>query len=487
MSQATVPDTTAAEVDDRIEAAQRAYLKARDVPPNQRKAWLYAVADALDANAEELIALADEESHLGVTRLTGELTRTTFQVRLLADEAASGEPFELVIDHADPNWGMGPRPDIRRMNVPLGVAGVFGASNFPFAFSVIGGDSTSALAAGCSVVHKGHEAHPRLARRTAEIVVDALAGAGAPDGLFSLITGLQAGSQLVQHPLVQAVGFTGSTRGGRALFDLIAARPEPVPFYGELGSTNPVFVAPQAWRARPAEIINGYLGSAAMGVGQFCTKPGLLILPAGGDLPALLDQAGVDRDLGPMLTDNLEAGFLKSLQQVRERKGVSTLAGGSGSDHLTVLATTAENVLDAPEILEEEMFGPATLIIEYSADDDPIKLAEALEGQLTATLHADDSDDVDGLVRVLTGKAGRLLWNGWPTGVTVSYGQQHGGPFPATTSHTTSVGTAAIKRFLRPVAYQDFPQDRLPEWLRDDQPPAGVRRRIDGIWTGPDA
>jgi len=486
MSQATVPDTTAAEVNDRIEAAHRAYLIARNVPPTERKAWLYAVADALDANADELIALADEESHLGVTRLTGELTRSSFQVRLLADEAASGEALDLVIDHADPDWGMGPRPDIRRMNVPIGVVGVFGASNFPFAFSVMGGDSSSALAAGCSVVHKAHEAQPRLSRRTAEVVIEALAAAGAPDGLFSLVAGFEAGSQLVQHPLVQAVGFTGSTRGGRALFDLIAARSEPIPFYGELGSTNPVFVAPQAWQARAAEIIKGYVGSATMGVGQFCTKPGLLIAPAGGDLPALLEQAEVGRGLGPMLTDNLESGFLKSLQQVRERQGVTTLAGGSGSDQLTVLATTAENVLATPEILEEEMFGPATLIIQYSADDDPIRLAEALEGQLTATLHADDADDVDGLVRVLTRKAGRLLWNGWPTGVTVSYGQQHGGPFPATTSNTTSVGTAAIQRFLRPVAYQDFPQDRLPEWLRD-QAPAGLRRRIDGVWTGADA
>lgn len=487
MSQTTVPDTTAGELNDRVEAAHRAYLTVRDMPPTERRPWLYAIADGLDANADELIALADEESHLGVPRLTGELTRTSFQVRLLADEAASGEPLELVIDHADPDWGMGPRPDIRRMNVPLGVAGVFGASNFPFAFSVIGGDSASALAAGCSVVHKGHEAHPRLARRTAEIVIDALSGAGAPDGLFSLVTGLEAGSQLVQHPLVQAVGFTGSTRGGRALFDLIAARPEPIPFYGELGSTNPVFVAPQAWRDRPTEIIKGYLGSAAMGVGQFCTKPGLLIVPAGGDLPALLEEAEVGRGLGPMLTDNLESGFLKSLQQVSDRNGVSTLAGGSGPDQLTVLATTAENVLAAPEILEAEMFGPATLIIEYGDDGELIKLAEALEGQLTATLQADEADDVAALVGVLTGKAGRLLWNGWPTGVTVSYAQQHGGPFPASTTHTTSVGTAAIRRFLRPVAYQDFPQDRLPEWLRDDQAPAGVRRRIDGVWTGPGA
>ncbi|QGN31753.1 aldehyde dehydrogenase (NADP(+)) [Microlunatus sp. Gsoil 973] len=484
MSQATVPDTTVGELNHRAEAAHQAYLAARDVPPNERKSWLYAIADGLDANSLELIDLADQESHLGGTRLAGELKRTSFQLRLLADEAASGEPLQLVIDHADPDWGMGPRPDIRRMNVPFGVVGVFGASNFPFAFSVIGGDSAAALAAGCSVVHKAHEAHPRLAVRTAEIVISALDGAGAPAGLFSLVTGVDAGAELVQHPLVQAVGFTGSTRGGRALFNMIADRPEPIPFYGELGSTNPVFVAPVAWRQRPAEIISGYLGSAAMGVGQFCTKPGLLIVPAGADLPALLAGADVGRRLGQMLTQRLEDGFLTALQEMRERHGISTLAGGAGTDELTVLSTTAENVLAEPEILQQEMFGPATLIIEYSRDGALVDLAEALDGQLTATLQADDDDDVDGLVRVLNRKAGRLLWNGWPTGVTVSYGQQHGGPYPASTaSATTSVGTAAIQRFLRPVAYQDFPQQRLPAFLRDDNPPPGLRRRVDGVWT----
>ena len=489
MSQATVPDTTAGELDALVQKAHRAYLAARSVPPADRGRWLYAAADALDANAAELIELADQESHLGQTRLTGELKRTSFQLRLLADEAASGEPFELVIDHADPDWGMGPRPDIRRMNVPLGVAGVFGASNFPFAFSVIGGDSASALAAGCAVVHKGHEAHPRLAQRTAAVVIEALSGAGAPDGLFSLVTGFDAGSALVTHPLVQAVGFTGSTRGGRALFDLIADRDQPIPFYGELGSTNPVFVAPQAWQARSGEIIAGYLGSATMGVGQFCTKPGLLIVPAGADLAALLQAADVDRGLGQMLMPRLEDGFEKSLQAVRERQGVNTLAGGSGAGRLSVLHATAETVLAQPEVLEEEMFGPATLIIEYDDAASALALAEALEGQLTATLQADPADDVDDLVEILTRKAGRLLWNGWPTGVTVSYAQQHGGPYPASTaSSTTSVGTAAIKRFLRPVAFQDFPQDRLPAWLRDEETgtgtAGGVRRRIDGVWTG---
>lgn len=483
MTDTTMPDATVSQVNERADAAQCAFLAARDVSPERRKGWLYAVADELDANAAELIALADEESHLGETRLTGELKRTSFQLRLLADEAASGEPAELVIDHADPDWGMGPRPDIRRMNEPVGVVAVFGASNFPFAFSVIGGDSASALAAGCSVVHKGHEAHPRLAARTAEIVVQALSAAGAPDGLFSLVTDREAGQVLVDHPVVQAVGFTGSARGGRALFDRIAARPNPIPFYGEMGSTNPVFVAPDAWHNRAQEIMNGFLGSVSMGVGQFCTKPGLLFVPAGSDLAELLQQADVARSLGQMLTPQLADGFVDVMTAMRERQGIRTLSGASTAGELTVLSTTAEAVLADPQILQTEMFGPATLIIEYAGDDVLAELADALDGQLTAGVHADESDDVFAFVNVVTRKAGRLLWNGWPTGVTVSFGQQHGGPFPATTAPgTTSVGTGAVRRFLRPVAYQDFPQNRLPEVLRDEAP-TGLRRRVDGVWT----
>jgi NADP-dependent aldehyde dehydrogenase len=478
----TIPNTRVAQVNEQVKAAQRAFLAARGVPPTRRSDWLYAVARGLDTDAAELIALADEESHLGEARLSGELRRTSFQLRLLADEVASGEPLELVIDHADPDWGMGPRPDIRRMNEPVGVVAVFGASNFPFAFSVIGGDSASALAAGCSVVHKGHEAHPRLAARTAEIVVGALSDAGAPDGLFSLVTGFEAGQTLVEHPLVQAVGFTGSIRGGRALFDRIAARKNPIPFYGEMGSTNPVFVAPQAWQNRAADIMAGFLGSVSMGVGQFCTKPGLLIVPDGRDLPALLRQAGTGRSFGQMLMPRLEAGFRDAVTTMGERQGIRILSGHGDSGELTVLATTADNALAEPGILQQEMFGPASLILEYSSDSALAELAEVLGGQLTASVHADEYDDVDAVVAILMRKAGRLLWNGWPTGVTVSYAQEHGGPYPATTAAgTTSVGTAAIRRFLRPVAFQDFPADRLPEALQDEAP-ARLRRRVDGIW-----
>lgn len=477
-------DTTATQVDTIVKSAADAAPSWAHTSRPDRAAALRGVADKLDAAGDQLVPLAMQESHLPEARLRGELARTTFQLRLLGETIEDGEYLDARIDHADADWPMGARPDLRRTRVPVGPTVVFAASNFPFAFSVIGGDSASALAAGCSVVHKGHEAHPKLAAATADVVIEALTDAGAPAGLFSLITGLDAAQELVEHPLVQAVGFTGSVRAGRAIHDRIAARPNPVPFYGELGSTNPVFVAPDAWHQRAAQIIEGYVNSSCMGVGQFCTKPGLLVVPSGGDLPKLLTDAGVGRQLGRMLTDRLQGNFTESLIELRERQGIATLTGGSGADELTVLSTTAENVLADPEILQTEVFGPATLIIEYTRDDAVIDLAEAAEGQLTATVHAEDSDDVDALVEVLGRKAGRLLWNGWPTGVTVSYAQQHGGPYPATTApNSTSVGTAAIRRFLRPVAYQDFPAARLPEALRDDAP-AGLRRRIDGVWTG---
>src|SRR5699024_10519024 len=273
--------------------------------------WLVSIAQGLRDNSDELIALAMTDTNLSRKRLEGELTRSAFQLELLAEEIRSGVALDAVIDHADPHWGMGPRPDIRRVHVPLGVLGVFGSSNFPCAFSVIGGDSASALAAGCAVLHKIHPGHLALARRTAEIVIDVLHGAGAPDGLFGVVEGREAAVALVQHPLVKAIGFTGSTAGGRALFDLACARPEPIPFFGELGSINPVFVLPGAWGRRQEEILAGYANSFTMGMGQFCTKPGLLFVPAGEKenggyekLVALLREVQLDKLLTPGLHES---------------------------------------------------------------------------------------------------------------------------------------------------------------------------------------
>ena len=487
-SQAT-NSTTAGELDNAVKAAAAAFEQGRTANPDTRAAWLEAIAAGLEQDAAGLVETAAGETHLGTLRLEGELTRTVFQLRLFADEIRNGGHFDATIDHEDPAWGMGARPDLRRCNVPLGVVGVFGASNFPFAFSVMGGDSASALAAGCAVVHKAHDAHGELAARTARVVTGALEAAGAPSGLFSMVTGRQAGEALVDHPLVKAVGFTGSTAGGRALLNRIAARPEPIPFFGELGGINAVFVTPAAWAARRAEIISGYAGSFTLGMGQFCTKPGLLFVPAGDadGIRGQLVEALAGFQPARLLSDRLHEGYAGAVSSLRNSTGVQVLLEGDFADEPapTVLRTTAEAVRKDPGLLRQEMFGPASLVVEYQDQAELPGLAGLLEGQLTTTLQAQEDDDVSALAAQLADISGRVLWNGWPTGVTVSYAQHHGGPYPATTSNTTSVGTAAIRRFLRPVAYQSFPASRLPEPLRDSNP-WQVPQRIDGVWRHPD-
>jgi len=478
--------TTAEQANALITAAHAAYEQARGLAPRERAPWLEAVAAALEGHADELVGLGRQETHLDEARLRFELKRSVFQLRLFISETVKGEHLDATIDHSDPSWGMGPRPDIRRVNTPLGVVGVFGASNFPFAFSVMGGDSASALAAGCAVVHKVHEGHLQLGLRTGAIVEAALEAAGAPGGLFSTITGRQAAEVLVDHPLVKAIGFTGSTAGGRALFDRASRRPVPIPFYGELGSINPVFVSEKAWATRREEILAGYAGSFTMGMGQFCTKPGLLFAPVQDteEAAALLQRELQGRQGAPLLSPKLRQGFDQALEAVRSMPGVEVLVPGDQAEapRPTVLLTTAEAVRQRPELLEQEMFGPATLVIRYEPGTDLAALAALLEGQLTATVQAEPDEDLAGLLAVLRERAGRLLWNAWPTGVTVSYAQHHGGPYPATTSaNTTSVGTAAIGRFMRPVAYDSFPPSQLPAPLQDENP-WGIIRRVDGNW-----
>lgn len=481
-----------ASVDRAVTRAHAAFEAAANASPPERSSWLDALAATLDAHRDELVELANQESHLPLPRLNGELTRTAFQLRLLAAEVVRGEHVDATIDHADQGWGMGPRPDLRRMNRPLGVVAVFGASNFPFAFSVLGGDTASALAAGCAVVHKGHPDHPRLAKRTAELAASALAAAGAPDGLFEFISGRGAGVPLVDHPLVAAVGFTGSTEGGRALFDRAVARPVPIPFFGELGSTNPVFVTAAAWEARGDDILRGFAASATLGMGQFCTKPGFIVVPGGAKdgssgVDALAEAAGQSPRFG-LLSDRLRDGFESAVGDMIDRGAAELVRvpdGGDGADApaSVFLSLSADQVLADPSVLEAEMFGPASVVIRGSDAGVLERVAATLIGQLTATIWAEPSDDIAGLVRVLARTAGRVLYNDWPTGVTVSYAQQHGGPYPASTApSTTSVGTAAIRRFLRPVAYQGMPDAALPPELRDDNP-LGLRRRVDGEWA----
>lgn len=472
----TSPDAVPELVAAAVAAGQRWAATSR----TDRATILDAVADALDAAGDDLVPLAQEESHLPEGRLRGELLRTTFQLRLFGEVLRDGGYLDVRVDHADPDWPMGaPRPDLRRTQLPLGPVVVFAAVNFPFAFSVAGGDTASALAAGCPVLLKAHPGHPRLSVATADVVRAALASAGAPDDLFTLLVGDEAGRAALTDPGVQAGAFTGSTVGGRTLFDLATSRPVPIPFFGELGSVNPVFVTRAAAEARGPEIASQAVASFTLGAGQFCTKPGVLLVPEGSSLLEGLRTADLPGP-APMLSERMVAGHHRVRHELEELPYVSVLArsadSGDGTPGPTVLLTDVASLLADLEELFRECFGPTLLVATYTGEADLLALAQAIDGQLTASVFGEgsDVDASDGaglgeLVTVLATKAGRLLWNAWPTGVSVTYAQQHGGPYPATTAPaSTSVGTAAIDRFLRPVAYQGFPQALLPVELRDE-------------------
>lgn len=477
-----IPDTTAEELDAVMERAVAAAPLFAALTPTDRARTLRAVADALDAAAEDLVPIAMAESHYPEARCRGELGRTTFQIRLFADVLEQGEYLEAMVDPADPAWGT-PRPDLRRVLVPLGPVVVFGASNFPFAFSTIGGDSASALAAGCPVVVKAHPGHPELARRTTEVVVAALNDAGAPEGVFALVFGFEAGKSAVTHPHTRAVGFTGSIPGGRALYDLAVSRPDPIPFYGELGSLNPVFVTRAAMTARGTEVLKGYAGSATMGSGQFCTKPGVVFVPEGAKLDALVgDLEG--RAAAPLLNDRVEDGYSHGLDELSRHPATEVLVQGRRTDEgwtPSLLRTDLDSLLEHSEALLTECFGPATLVVTYPDERRLLEVGGVLQGQLTVTVHGEEDDPIaPALLALGASVAGRVIWNGWPTGVAVSHAMTHGGPYPATTAPAhTSVGTTAIRRFLRPVTYQSVPDTLLPAELRDGNP-LGVPRRVNG-------
>ena len=479
--------TSITDLDRLVSAAAKAAPVWRAASADDRARWLRAAADALDAHADELVAIADEETRLGETRLRGEVARTTGQLRLFASVVEEGSYLEITIDDAD-GAATPPRPELRRMLTGVGPVAVFSASNFPFAFSVAGGDTASALAAGNPVVVKAHSGHPRLSERTAEIVAAALEAAGAPAGSLGLVEGREAGNALVQHPSIQAAGFTGSLGGGRALFDLATGREDPIPFYGELGSVNPVVLTPAAVERRGEALAQGLVASFTLGVGQFCTKPGVVFVPAGSGFDELLARLVPGASGGPLLTDRITAAFPSGLAHLEADPSVSVVAGSAeqaeGTAQPVVLRTDAAAVADRPETLLEECFGPVTLLVEYADDAALQRALDAVPGSLTATLHAEDDDAVDDVLEVLQRKAGRVLFAGWPTGVAVTWSQQHGGPWPATTSLHTSVGATAIRRFLRPIVFQDAPQRLLPPVLRDDAFPSLPHRR-NGILTLP--
>ena len=487
-------DAGAAPPSELVEAATTAAVEAfatyRATSPEQRGAFLDAVADALEADRDEIVEAAVAESHLPEARIAGEVGRTTGQLRMFAGVVRRGDHLGVRIDPALPDRTPLPRADIRQRQVPLGPVAVFGASNFPLAFSTAGGDTASALAAGCPVVVKGHPAHPRTGHLVARAVSRAVAEAGLPAGTFSfLLAGegqdeIGLGQALVTDPRIKAVGFTGSRGAGLALVAAAAGRPEPIPVYAEMSSINPVLVLPGALADGDVEALaQAYVGSLTLGAGQFCTNPGLVFLPTGdaGDAFLRATGAAVAAATGStMLTSGIASAYTKGAAAVRDVDGVRVVAEGSEGGDDAPAPQVVET--DALEGVTDEVFGAAGVVVRY---DDPAALAEklhGLEGQLTATVHyaPSDADAARTLLPVLEDKVGRVLFNGWPTGVEVGHAMVHGGPFPATSdSRSTSVGSLAIERFQRPVAYQDVPAELLPDAVRDDNP-WGLRRRIDG-------
>ncbi|MBL4812241.1 MAG: aldehyde dehydrogenase (NADP(+)) [Rhodobacteraceae bacterium] len=463
---------TPALVDQAAKAAEDAFWSYGYSSSADRAVFLETIADEIDARGAQITEIGSSETGLPEARLQGERGRTTGQLRLFASHIRAGDYLDRRFDAALPDRQPLPRPQMQLVQRPIGPVAVFGASNFPLAFSTAGGDTASALAAGCPVVVKGHSAHPGTGEIIAEAIDAAIKKCGLDAGVFSFIQGgaRDVGQALVQHPLIKAVGFTGSLGGGRALFDLCAQRDEPIPFFGELGSVNPMFFLPAALGARGPAIAEGWAGSLTMGAGQFCTNPGICVVIDGPDADAFIAAAvAALAPVGPqtMLTEGMAEAYRAGRDKIAATRGVqevltSTCALRNATPYLFV--TTGEAWL-ANAALGEEVFGPLGLVVRVADFAQMISVAKSLQGQLTCTIHMDDADvtEAQKLLPVLERKAGRLLANGFPTGVEVSDTMVHGGPYPASTNFgATSVGTMAIRRFLRPVCYQNIPEELLP-------------------------
>jgi len=471
-------------------SAAEAFAEYSGKPADDRAAFLEAIASQIEALGASLLERAHRESGLPMARLTGERGRTCGQLRMFAQLIREGSWVDARIDHADPARTP-PRPDIRRMLVALGPVAVFGASNFPLAFSTAGGDTASALAAGCPVVFKAHPAHPGTCEYVARAIAAAAEETGMPEGVFSMVHGgVDAGQALVKSEAIAAVAFTGSQKAGRALYDLAAARPNPIPVFAEMGSVNPVFLFAGALAERGEGLAKSYSESLTMGVGQFCTNPGVVVGPAGEGFERFLSEAGSHlREVTPglMLTDAICDRFAEGRAGWANRAELREVYAGSaveGRATPALYATTGEEFLSHPE-LAEEVFGPGAIAIACASVAETIQVARALGGQLTATIQMAPSDEAASaeLLPILTQIAGRVLFNGFPTGVEVCASMQHGGPYPSTTdSRSTSVGTAAIFRFARPVAFQNVPDALLPLELQESNP-RGIQRFVDGQWV----
>ncbi|NAZ75990.1 aldehyde dehydrogenase family protein [Kineococcus sp. T13] len=476
---------TAADVDRAATLAARAFRPYRTLPAARRAAFLEGAAQRVSDVADELVARVVAETGIPQARVRGELARTVNQLRLFAAVVREGSAAGVRIEHALPEREPLPRPDLRQRRVPVGPVAVFGASNFPLAFSVAGGDTASALAAGCPVVVKAHPGHPG----TSELVATAIAAAAAeqdlPDGVFSLLhdTGHEVGAALVAHPAIAAVGFTGSRAGGLALVDVANRRPVPIPVHAEMSSVNPVVLLPGALAARGAQLGSAFVASMTVGQGQLCTNPGLVLAVEGPGLQEFLDAAAAAvgaSAAAPMLSTGIHDAFERGVAALREHPHVEEVATGAGDERIAAagtvhLFTTTADAFEADEELSREVFGASSLVVRVPSTDRLAGLLERLEGQLTASVHLADGDHgvVRELLPVLEEKAGRIVADGWPTGVDVGRAVVHGGPFPATSDgRSTSVGTLAIERWLRPVAYQDLPAALRPPEVADG-PSAG--------------
>ena len=486
---------SAEEVDRAVRLAHEAFAEYSRISGKQRGKLLRQIASNIEAVAPEIIERAELETALPKARLQSETARTCGQLRLFAQVIEEGSWPMARIDRADPDRKPIAKPDIRSMLRPLGPVVVFGASNFPLAFSVAGGDTASALAAGNTVVVKAHPAHPGTSELVGEAIRQAVRQCGLPEGLFSLLfdSGNDVGTALVQHPLVKAAGFTGSRQGGIALMRLASGRPEPIPFYGEMSSTNPVFILPGALRTNAEKIAAGLCASFTLGAGQFCTKPGMVFLPEGADATRLQErlQHPVKETVGfHLLTEGIRSSYQSGIKSRKNNSNLKLVAeavppqNGEPAVTAVVFETDARSFLKDPE-LSGEIFGPSTLLVRHSRRDEILEIARQLEGHLTATIHGTEEDlrDFSDLIAILENKVGRLIFNGFPTGVEVSHAMVHGGPFPATSDgRSTSVGTLAIYRFARLVCFQGFPDSALPDELKDSNP-LGIWRMIDGEMT----
>jgi|SRR5690625_893390 len=479
-------EATADEVNEAVERASKAFGVYRQKSGEEIAEFLESIGDEIMALGDGMIQRCMDESGLPEGRLTGERSRTVNQLKLFADVLRDGSWVDARIDTGE--------PDVRSMQKALGPVGVFGASNFPLAFSVAGGDTASALAAGCPIVVKAHPSHPGTCEWVAEAIIKAAKKTGMPDGVFSMVHGRShdTGLAIVRHPKIKAVGFTGSYVGGKALFDEANRRAEPIPVYAEMGSTNPVFVLPGALKERKQAIAEELSSSICLGVGQFCTKPGLVFHEESDDatsFTSFLTQKMQQITAGVMLNEGIRKGYQSGLTKLSGINGVEILARGEEDENgfrgsAALFKMPVLVYLENIEV-EEEVFGPSTVLVSSAGKKDTLNAARKLKGHLTATIHGTEKDleEYSELIDILEQKVGRLLFNGYPTGVRVSHAMIHGGPFPATTnSRTTSVGTQAIYRFTRPVCFQGFPDSYLPDELKNDNP-LKILRLLNGSYT----